>query len=74
LSRPERSFSAAGAALKAEELAGIVVRQHAEEAWQQAIACYFAGADGWREAQIALGGAFASDAAAASRVSNGKSK
>jgi hypothetical protein len=49
-------------------------RQEADEAWQRAIACYFAGADGWREAEAALRGAFASETAAAVRLSGGKSE
>jgi hypothetical protein len=75
LSRPERSFSPAGEArLAADELAALLAAADGDDGWQRAVACYLAGGDGWREAEAALGGAFAADAAAAVRLSRGKSE
>jgi len=75
LSRPQRSFRAAGeAGLPGDDLAALLACEEAREARQQAIACYFGGGDGWRSAQAALGGAFASSAAAAVLFSGRKAE
>jgi hypothetical protein len=71
LSRPEGSFKSAEEALLApEELSALLAGCTDADAWQEAVACYFAAAEGWREAEPRLAGAFASDAAL--RLSGGK--
>jgi hypothetical protein len=75
LSRPERSFESAGEALlAAEDLGAMLSSKPGDEGLQQALACYFAAGDGWREAEAALRGAFANQAAAALRLSGRKAE
>ena len=72
LSRFEGNFAAAGGApLGNGELSDLLSAYSALEGRerQQAIACYLSASEGWDEAMKALGGAFATDAAQAGRLS-----
>ena len=65
MSRLDGKFTAAGdASLElAELLAGLEAQPGTDlQDWRDAIACYLAGGEGWRDASQRLGGAFASDA------------
>ena len=72
MSRFEGNFAAAGGApLGKGELSDLLSAfsaTHGRER-QQAIACYLSASEGWNEAMKALGGAFATDAAKAGRLS-----
>ena len=66
MSRLEGGFTAsAEASLTVAELVALLDRQGAgtEAERAQAIACYLAAGEGWREAVKRLGGAFATEAA-----------
>lgn len=72
MSRFEGNFAAAGGAPLANgELSDLLTTfsaLHGRER-QEAMACYLSATGGWNEAMKALGGAFATDAAQAGRLS-----
>jgi hypothetical protein len=75
LSRIEGNFAAAGGVpLGNGELSDLLTAFSALQGRerQQAIACYLSASEGWDEAMKALGGAFATDAAKAGRLSAAK--
>ena len=75
MARLERDFASAGeASLSDRELINLLAACSAmpTRERQEAIACYLSASEGWDEALKALRGEFASDAAEAVRLSNGK--
>ena len=72
MSRFEGNFAAAGGAPlgngELSDLLSAFSATHGRER-QQAIACYLSASEGWDKAMNALGGAFATDVAAAGRSS-----